>query len=160
MTVALVLQPEIQAFLNCMRMQSGFPYTWPTEENRYSGKGLPGCLYPHGRDCSGSISFALRGAGDATDRRADWNAHRYYSELEKTDRPEAGDLVVYVRNGHGVHIEAVMEDGRYYGAIGGDEGCTSPELAKQRDARVKYRESPYRRGEPVFLVNPLRKKAA
>lgn len=161
--VAGAYVPEpIRAYLNCLLNQQGFPYTWPTEQNRYSGKGLPGCLYPLGRDCSGTVSFALRGAGDLIDRRADWNAEKYATECAKTDAPEAGDLVVYVSPlGRAVHIETVMEDGRFYGAIGAGSECTSPVIAMSRKppACVQYRERPYplAHGRAEFRVNPLRK---
>lgn len=155
------LEYEVAAFLNALLNQHGCPYVWPTEANRYSGKGLPGCLYPLGRDCSGTISFALRAAGDGIDRRADWNAEKYRAELAVTEHPRVGDLVVYVSpHGRGVHIEAITRDGRLFGALHGDAECTSPEKAMKRKPKacVEYRLTPYpeAHGKAVFLRNPLR----
>jgi hypothetical protein len=160
-----VCSPELVPFLTTLRNQAGFPYVWPTEENAYSGKGLPGCLYPHGRDCSGTVSFALNACGFHLEGgRGMWSANRYYetavAEGRVIEHPHIGDQVVYVSpsTGKAIHIETVMEDGRFFGAIGAGSNCTTPEKAKELGACVKYREHPYpeAHGRAVFLRNPLR----
>jgi hypothetical protein len=160
-----ICAPELQPYLAGLRSQRNFPYVWPTPENRYSGKGLPGCMFPIGRDCSGTVEFALRGAGWNPEgvRRGDcsghWQYERALAEGRVTERPQIGDLVVYVSpQGHGVHIESILEDGSFYGAIGAGSNCTTPEKAKELDARVKVREHPYpeAHGRAVFIRNPLR----
>ena len=160
----LVCAPEILPFLRRMHEQSGFPYCWPTPENKWSGKGTRGCLYDIGRDCSGAVSDALENAGLVLpEGRAMWSADRYYraakAEGRVVERPEIGDLVVYVApSDTAVHIEAITASGKLIGAIGGDATCVTPEVSLKRGAMVQFREHPYpeAHGRAVFIRNPLR----
>lgn len=147
---------KVDAFIAACKAQLGLPYVWPSERNHYSGKGLVGCLFPEGRDCSGLVSVSLGAAGDLTDRRAMWSAQRYANELEHTDLPQIGDLVVYGAGwGHVTHIEVYMGPDRYLGAIGGNGDTETPEIARRKNACVKFRQS--KRPDLLgFLVNPLR----
>lgn len=151
------MEPAIAAFLAAAKAQEGLPYTWPCEANNWSGKGYGYAEFREGRDCSGLVAVSLRAAGDSVDRR-NWNAERFHKELQHTDKAQPGDLVVYVLDGKAVHIEIVMEDGRYFGAIGGGQAQITPTDAKAKKAFVKYREHPRPadQGTPVFIRNPLR----
>ncbi len=146
----------IAAYLEALRAQEGYPYTWPTPENYYSGKGLSGCLYPTGRDCSGAVTFAIHAAG-GPDLRSDHSSRTLWKELMATDAPLPGDLVFYGQAGIPGHVMTLMDDGRVLGATGGNRLTTSPTLAKPIGACVRYRSGPnYRTDKLGFRVNPLR----
>lgn len=152
------IAPELAAFYRHLLSQAGWPYVWPTEANRYSGKGLKGCLYPEGRDCSGTVTWALWQAGHE-DLRSDWNTRRMFASWQPVDEREAqpGDFVFYANRRDVIeHVMTLTEDGRAFGATGAGSNCTTPELARQLGASVRYERIHYR---PVagFRRNPLRK---
>lgn len=156
----------IERFLAAALAEENAPYI-------YLGKGdklwtrLRPMRHEFGRhvfDCSGLTGWCLR-AGGYADIRFSHQANTYYEEFAHTVTPLPGDLVVYVKGGefvgarhvggHAEHIEIVMPDGRYYGALYGDGTTRTLEDAAKLKARVCYRARPRQEGTPVFLTNPL-----
>jgi murein DD-endopeptidase len=160
------MNEKIQIFLGYVSLQDGCPYVW-------GGKGETVLLddeklHRHGFgvnvfDCSGLVTRALREADGP-----DWRATRWANALcfgqrdgkggwairplETVETPEPGDLVFYGTPDHSSHVEVVMQDGRYFGAIGGHKGFTAPNAEK---ARVRYRLTA--RPDLIgFRRNPLR----
>jgi cell wall-associated NlpC family hydrolase len=150
-----VIPPRVASFIAAVKVQEGLPYIWPSLKNCYSGKGHLASLYPEGRDCSGLISASLRAAGDTVDRRAEWSANRYWHELPHTSAPEPGDFAVFGYGDTATHIEVVMEDGRTFGANGGNSSMNTPTDAREAKAFVRYRRVP-RKDLLGHVVNPLR----
>lgn len=157
----LAITPELREYVAQLIAQQNFPYVWPTEANRYSGKGLPGCLYPNGRDCSGTVTYALFKAG-WRDERAVTNTGVMWSRWKPCTREEAlpGDLVLYSNRitGKIEHVMTLMDDGRVYGADGAGSNCPDPNTAARLDAKVRYRSGiDYRAVVSGFRRNPLRR---
>lgn len=152
------LEPRIQAFLAAARAQKGLPYGQPCEANLYSGKGLDGCLYPELRDCSGLVSVCIYAVDPLIDRRATWSADKYWKEGKRVAVPQPGDFVLFGSPVKASHIEIVMEDGRYFGAAGGNSDFHTPEKARAHHAGVRFRKSP-RKDVLGFIANPLRSPA-
>lgn len=143
----------LDRFLGRLVAQENFPYVWPDEANHWSGKGLAHCLYPTGRDCSGTTTFPLWEVAPELDRRATYSADRIWREYPGTKTPQAGDHALYGANGKVTHIMTLMPDGRVFGACGGGSGTLHPTPG----AYVMYRQGPFYRKDCVgFVVNPLR----
>lgn len=167
MGVCLPIAPELKLFYEKLLSQEGFPYVWPTAENRWSGKGFPTSLYPEGRDCSGTITWALWAAGLQPDMRSTMNSGAMWARWDPAVDPLPGDFVLYYNNPPAgapkriVHVMTLMEDGRVFGADGAGSNCTNPDTAKQLNAKVQWRTGPhyYRTGILAgFRRNPLRRK--
>lgn len=152
------IAPELANFYRHLLSQEGFPYTWPVEANRYSGKGLPDSMYPDGRDCSGAVTWALWKAG-AADWRGIKSTRHLFAELRSVELEQAlpGDLVLYrdERAGHINHVMTLTEDGRVFGADGPGPSCLTPDDARRLDAFVRFKPFTYRK-PAGFRVNPLR----
>lgn len=140
-----------ETFLTSSVAQLGRPYIW-------GGKGelVMGAKHPFGGlvfDCSGLVTWCLRQAGYTL--RGEYNADRMWHEWQHTDEPQPGDLVLYGENNHATHVEIVMPDGRFLGAIGGGSKTVKPSPV----AKVQYRKLP-RRDVLGYVVNPIRAATA
>lgn len=144
---------SIEKFLSFAASQEGAPYVW-------AGKGetVAGSLHPFLDkndmqqlvfDCSGLVTWCLRKAGWQV--KGQFWADRMWKEWPHTDAPEPGDLVLYGAPHKATHVEIVMPDGRFYGAMGGGSRTTKP----VEGACVQYRKS-RRRDILGYVVNPLR----
>lgn len=108
--------------------QFGKPYTWDS-------KG------PESFDCSGLVTCGMKRVG-----LPDWTlthgTARLWAELEATDEPMPMDLCFFglVQGGQltNGHVMTLWDDGRVYGACGGNSHVTSVELAKKANAYVKF----------------------
>ena len=133
---------DVGLYLSLLRDSEGTPYV-------YGAKGLPGQV---GLDCSGTVSDALWDAHDDVDRRRNWNAHRYWSDLPRTTEPKAGDLCLYGSAERANHIMTLMPDGRVFGACGGDSTTTSVAEAHRVGAAVRFRSGPAYRKDLLGCV--------
>jgi cell wall-associated NlpC family hydrolase len=135
MSVCLPIAPELKLFYEKLLSQEGFPYVWPVENNKWSGKGLPGCTFPKGRDCSGTVTWALFEAGYRPDLRAVANTKWMWASWKLAVNPLPGDFVLYAnRKGVIEHVMTYMEDGRVFGADGAGSNCQDPETAAKLNA--------------------------
>lgn len=144
---------SLAKFAAAVLAEEGRSYIWGAKGDAiWTPKGLR----PHGWggnvfDCSGLVTWGLK-AGGWFDVRATHSADVLMHEL----KPVAGDPLPwdFCFYGHGdtaTHVEALAEDGRKYGAIGGHKGTTQPEPGKC----VRYR----RTERPDLIAwrrNPLR----
>ena len=102
-------------------------------------------------DCSGLVLHCLWHSG-GPDWRATYWSGRLWRELPPTARPQPGDLAFYGPPGSVNHVMAVLGastngvDYPLVGASGGDRGCVSVEVARQRRAFVKRK--------PTHLYRP------
>lgn len=162
MGVHLPVAPELAMFYEKLLSQEGFPYVWPAESNRWSGKGLSGSLFPEGRDCSGTVTWALFEAGYRPDLRAIANTKWMWANWKEALAPLPGDLALYTDAKSGIicHVMTLMVDGRVFGADGAGRECVNPTIAAQKNAKVQWRSSPhYGAGLQLagFRMNPLRR---
>lgn len=146
---------SLSAFLGFLETADGAPYVWGGRADRlWSPQGLR--RHEFGVDvfdCSGLVTCALKAAG-GPDWRATHAADTMFKALEPVTKPEPGDLVFYGMGGTATHVEAVMSDGRYFGAIGGSRRSVIP---RPERARVRYRV--VARPDAIgFRRNPLRTK--
>lgn len=162
------MSDKLQLFLGYVELQAGCPYVWGGKgEALWTKSGLHRHTFGGNVfDCSGLVTRGLKEAGGPDwrlMRGADsmWNGTKrsdspgwMYEPLERTTTPLAGDLVFYGGPNKSTHVEVVMPDGRYFGAIGGDQHTVVPNALK---ARVRYRNTP-RKDLLGFAVNPLRRK--
>lgn len=159
--VCIPIAPELKLFYEKLLSQEGFPYVWPAETNRWSGKGLPGSKFPNGRDCSGTVTWALHEAGYRPDLRAIASTKWMWANWKDATSPLPGDLVLYRdRNKVICHVMTLMEDGRVFGADGAGSNCTDPSTAAQLGAKVQWRSDIHYYGAGSvagFRVNPLRR---
>ncbi len=160
--VCIPVAPELKLFYAELLKQEGFPYVWPSEANRWSGKGLPNSMYPTGRDCSGTVTSALFNANYRPDLRAIANTRWMWANWKEAPNPLPGDLALYADMKTNVicHVMTLMEDGRVFGADGAGSECYSPEIAKKKNAKVQWRSSPHYGAQLKlmgFRINPLRK---
>lgn len=121
-----------QLYMRAILSMEGVPYVW-------------GGKYPHpGLDCSGLVTLGLYLAGGCDTRRT-VNTDTMWSTWQKVLEGDAkpGDLCIYGYNPDNpwdvAHVMTLMEDGRVYGACGGDRSTITPELARRRSAKVQYR---------------------
>lgn len=158
--VTLPVAPELALFYAKLLAQEGFPYTWPGEANRWSGKGLPGSIYPTGRDCSGTVTWALYEAGYRPDLRATCNTRAMWANWREAPNPLPGDVVLYANAKSGIieHVMTLMADGRVFGADGAGSNCPDPQTAAKLGAKVQWRSGIHYRGVVKgFRMNPLRR---
>lgn len=150
---------KVDKFYEWCLKQEGCPYVWPTAENKYSGKGLAGALFPDSFDCSGLVTAAMHAVG-GPDWRADHNCNAIFAATEDTKEPEKGDFVLYgVGRNMLTHIMIWAGDGRVFGSSGGNHYTVSPVLAMKIGARVRFHGSHLYRPDFVgFKKNPLRSK--
>lgn len=157
--------PALAIFLGYVESQDGSPYVWGGKgEALWTKSGLHRHAFGlNVFDCSGLVTRALKEAGGP-----DWRLMRgadslfngtkrtdgtwMYQPLPRTKTPEAGDLVFYGSPNRSSHVEVLMPDGRYFGAMNGDQNTVVPNALK---ARVRYRTAP-RKDLLGFAVNPLR----
>lgn len=129
-------------FLEKILSFEGQDYCWPTAENKYSGKGLKGALYPNTHDCSGTVTDALYQV-TGVDLRSTHNAQKLHDECDSLSAPEEGCLVFYGKSPTQVsHVMTYMADGRVFGASGGNSKTVTPDIAKSIGAKVKYQSGP------------------
>lgn len=114
-----------QDFLDWCYAQKGKPYIW-------------GADGPNGFDCSGLICAGLLAVG-GPDWRATHNSERMFRELSEIQGRSAmaGDLVFYGPPNRITHVMVLWEDGRVYGATGGNSKTTTP----TKGAAVQFRRS-------------------
>jgi cell wall-associated NlpC family hydrolase len=149
------VKESIAAFLGYLQMHEGAPYVFGGNEMMLFVDPVVG-LQRHAFgfpvfDCVGLPKCGLRAAG-YKDIRATHNADSLWKELEPVERPEPGDFVFYGMADHAAHIETVMQDGRYFGALNGSRHTVVPNAEK---ARVRYRLTA--RPDLIgFRKNPLR----
>jgi cell wall-associated NlpC family hydrolase len=123
-------------FLTLAFDQLDKPYVW-------------GADGPDAFDCSGLICWLLKEL-DICDWRSTHNAQRIFDSLQPTEAPRPGDLVFYGPSP--LHIEHVMihwGDGRVIGACGGNRDVTSIEIARKKNALVRFK--PRRGYRPDFV---------
>jgi murein DD-endopeptidase len=144
---------SIQAFLGYVSLQDGAPYVWGGKETHVF---VDGALHRHAFgfnvfDCSGLVTCGIKAAG-GKDMRASHSANVMWAEWDEVEKPEAGDLVFYGMGSTATHVEVVMPDGRYFGALNGSRHTVIPNPEK---ARVRYRLTA--RPDLIgFRRNPLR----
>lgn len=123
--------------------QLGKPYVWNADG--------PDCF-----DCNGLVCFCLYKL-KVCDWRATHRAQDIYDALPGTEYAHPGDFVFYgASSRHVEHIMIFWGDGRVLGASGGNHHVTSVQLAREKDAKVRFRKS--RDYRPDFLgyrVAPL-----
>jgi murein DD-endopeptidase len=147
--------PEaVDRFLAVALAQEGAPYVWSGKGEFVAGKrhafvnsnGIQKLVF----DCSGLVTWCLRRCGWQS--RVEYNANRMWQEMEKTDKPQPGDFILYGKPALASHVEIVMTDGRTFGAIGGNSKTLQPTSG----AKVQWRAKP-RADVLGYVLNPLRK---
>jgi len=140
-------------FLDLVAAQEGAPYVWAGKGEFVAGKrhtfagsdGQPCLVF----DCSGLVTWSLRKCGWQSPREL--NSHGMWMHWRRTDKPQPGDLIIYGQPGKASHVEVLMPDGRYFGAIGGNSKTLKPTPG----AACQYRRK--RRDDVLgHLTNPLR----
>ncbi len=123
--------------LQCLE-KNGCYYCWPTEENKYSGKGAGG-KYLDVYDCSGLVTSSIYEA-TGVDMRNTYSAQKLYDQCILVDKPRTGDLVFY---GYGknmiTHVMVIVGPG-CFGMCGGTSHTVTPDIAKSEGARAKLKE--------------------
>lgn len=127
-----------QRFLAFVLSKEGRPYCWPHPSNGYSGKDLASAKYRDTYDCSGLVTA---GVYHATEGAVDWRAMvgsaSLYEALPLLEKPEPLCLAFYGKPGVS-HVMVCMEDGRVYGARGGNHATLTPEIAARQGASVRW----------------------
>jgi len=120
----------------------GTPYSW--SGNDFSGW-----------DCSGLQIEVLQAVGILS-HGFDSTAHDLYLKFidYKVDRPYAGCLVFWFRDGRAVHVEMLIDDSLVIGASGGGSSVKSLKDAIRQNAFVKMRPLKYR-GENFKIIDPF-----
>jgi hypothetical protein len=127
-----ILEPWRQRFLDCVwgHERAGTLYEWG---------GGHGTKNPWGLDCSGLVNACADTAGFQIDMRSE----DMRKLLRPVDEPEPGDLALYGEPDFAKHVRVVTawhpDEGRAeaVGSEGGDRDVLTPEIARERDARVK-----------------------
>ncbi len=134
-------------FLQVVFDLMGVDYIWNGKDRR-------------GLDCSGLVTLALyEASGCKLDLRATHNTDALWDELEETAIPDQGDLALYGSNKDDPddmdHVMVVGGGGWLFGASGGGHTCTSVEIARERNAKVKAKYGVnYREGFRGFRTLP------
>lgn len=134
---------SIKDYLEAIKSFEGEYYCWPTKENKYSGKGFLNSIYINTKDCSGTVTAGLYLASKGLlDMRSTHNAHALMGLCTPVDPRDlrSGDMVFYGSGSRASHVMTVTDDGRVYGASGGDSTTVTPELAKARNATVRHQK--------------------
>lgn len=147
------MSPAVDRFIALAISQQGAPYIWAGKGEYVAGRkhsfkdanGVPLLVF----DCSGLVAWCLRRIGWQS--RVEMNAHRMWTLWRRTDKPRPGDLILYGKPSLCSHVEIVMADGRFFGAMGGGSKTTSPTAL----AKVQYRWKP-RADVLGYVINPLR----
>lgn len=147
------MSPAVDRFLALAVSQEGAPYIWAGKGEYVAGRrhthkdahGVPLLVF----DCSGLVTWCLRRLGWHS--RVEMNAHRMWTLWRRTNKPQSGDLILYGKPSLCSHVEIVMPDGRFFGAMGGGSKTTSPTAI----AKVQYRWKP-RADVLGCVINPLR----
>lgn len=132
----MTLSPQREKIKAWLLQQEGRPYLWTAK----------GMKEPLAYDCSGLVTAALV----KTDSmpafcprcglafREYHNADRLFHEFMPILKPEPLDLAFWGR-GSAHHVGFVWDDGRIFGAHGGDRNTKSIEVAEKIGARVTWR---------------------
>jgi hypothetical protein len=151
---------QLDDFLTFCLSKENCDYVWPHPSNNYSGKDLKIAKYKNVYDCSGLITSGLYAAtGGALDWRSGTNAQALFDKCKRLEtRPKGKPCLAFYGPGKNAinHVMLVLGDGRAYGACGGGSWCLTPELAKSKGARVRFRTSHlYRSDFRGFCAIPL-----
>jgi len=108
-----------------------------------------------GFDCSGLIHEVLQSVG-LEPHDADSTAHDLYLKFidYKVDKPYAGCLVFWFRDGRAIHVEVLIDDSLVIGSSGGSSSVKSLRDAIRQNAFVKMRPLHYR-GENFKIIDPF-----
>lgn len=134
---------ELDDFLSFCLSKENCDYVWPHPSNNYSGKDLKIGKYKNAYDCSGLITSGLY---HATKGRLDWRANKNAQALFDSvkhihSRPKNEPCLAFYGAGKNAinHVMLVLKDGRAFGACSGGSWCLTPEVAKKKGARVRFR---------------------
>ncbi len=121
----------------------GIPYIWGGSDPK---KGL---------DCSGLVQILLENlyldpSGDQTAQ----GLMNFFSLDDNSERqspfpPDLGDLVFFGKE-NATHVGLCLGNGLMIEAAGGDSSCTTIEIARIKDAKVKI--SPYNRRKDIITI--------
>ncbi len=142
---------DVPLFIEAVKKFEGQPYCWPEASNNYSGKGLSTATYKDCHDCSGVVTDGIYcSTSGKIDLRSTVNAQGLYGATQHVDTPKTGDLCFYGKGPQAIsHVMVTMDDGRVFGASGGDHRTVTPEIAKQMKASVRYESGPKYRNDLV-----------
>jgi len=106
-------------------------------------------------DCSGLAHEVLQSVG-IEEHNFDSTAHDLYLKFidYKVDKPYAGCLVFWFRDGRAVHVEMLIDDFLVIGASGGGSSVKTLRDAIRQNAFVKMRPLKYR-GENFKIIDPF-----
>lgn len=150
------MSEAVDRFLALALSQAGAPYIWAgkgecvagARHNFKDAQCVPLLVF----DCSGLVTWCLRRMSWRS--RVEMNAHRMWTLWRRTDSPLPGDLILYGSPRLASHVEIVMPDGRFFGALGGGSKTKAPTPG----AAVQYRTRA-RIDRLGFVINPLRPDA-
>jgi hypothetical protein len=151
---------ELDRFVEFILSKENCDYVWPDPSNNYSGKDLKIAKYKNVYDCSGLVTSALYSAtGGKLDWRSAKNAQALFDACEPLkSKPKDKPCLAFYGPGKNAinHVMVVFPDGRAYGACSGGRWCLTPEIAKAKGARVRFRASHrYRDDFRGFAAIPL-----
>jgi len=108
-----------------------------------------------GLNCSGLIHEVLQSVG-LEEHNFDSTAHDLYLKFidYKVEKPYAGCLVFWFRDGRAVHVEMLIDDSLVIGASGGNSSVKTLRDAIRQNAFVKMRPLKYR-GENFKIIDPF-----
>ncbi len=135
--------PQRVAFMAFLMGELDKPYIWDCKT------GHPGW------DCSGLATGGIFAVGGP-----DWrhkNARMLFESLSPIEPPDAqpGDLVLYGGHEGHMHVMIWWGDNRVFGATGGGHSCTTPEIAKDLDAKVRFKLLSFRNDLRGFRSAPF-----
>lgn len=94
-------------------------------------------------DCSGLVTAGLMHTG-GPDWRQTHGSGALFDELprlEAEELPQPLDLAFYGQPGQISHVVYVWDDGRIFGACGGNHTCTNAIIAAKMGAKVQFKPS-------------------
>lgn len=107
-------------------------------------------------DCSGLVTCGYLAVGQP-DWRQTHNTDGLWNDLQPTQSPEPGDLVLYggTKPKDVEHVMVWWGDGRVFGACGASASVPTLELAKMKGAMVRFRQLCYRSDLRGFRRSPF-----
>ena len=115
----------------------------------------------YGVDCSGLVILASKRAGLPLPPCPLATSDGWWRCLPRVSSPLPGDLALYGSPERAVHVELVLGYdpatgvAETLGANGGDRDVTTPEIAQERGASVRYASTAGRSSFLGFVRNPL-----